>query len=83
MKRFTYVFQCPTCSKFYRTDEPGEPVCSGPSEMRDDHPHEVMRLFKVEKVAVHPRFAERRAAGRLLVPSDEREIEREARILLL
>jgi hypothetical protein len=41
--KLTYIFRCPVCSKLFKMDEPGEPVCTGPSEMRDDHPHTVMR----------------------------------------
>lgn len=43
-----YVFQCPCCRKLFRADDRYEPVCTGPSEMRDDHAPEVMRLLRVE-----------------------------------
>lgn len=44
--RGVYVFECPLCRKRFRSDEPYEPACTGPSENRDDHPMEVMRLVK-------------------------------------
>lgn len=70
----TYLFRCPVCRKIFKADEPGEPCCTGPSEMRDDHELTVMLLVSV----THPdcRYsadialatAERRAAGPLLLP---------------
>lgn len=44
--RGVYVFECPVCSKRFRHDDPYGPMCTGPSEMRDEHPPEVMRLIK-------------------------------------
>lgn len=81
MKR-RYTFGCPVCSKRFVYDEPGEPCCTGPSEMRDDHPLEVMRLISVERVAVAPTFAEARATGELLLPHMDDAVEREARVIL-
>ena len=69
MKR-VYTFHCPICRKRFTSDEPGEPCCTGPSEMRDDHPMEVMRLFEVNDIQVSPAAAERRAHGPLLLPGD-------------
>jgi len=43
-----YVFQCPLCKKTFRGDDPYEPICTGPSENRDDHAPEVMRLLRRE-----------------------------------
>lgn len=80
--KLTYVFRCPVCAKTFRTDEPGEPVCSGPSEMRDDHMHEVMRLVKLERVEVHPLYGEQRAVGRLIMPYLTEPIAQEARAVL-
>lgn len=56
VKRGVYVFKCPLCQKLFRTDEPYEPVCTGPSENRDDHAPEVMRLVKKDapKISVSP-----------------------------
>lgn len=42
--RGVYVYECPLCRKRFRYDDPYEPACSGPSESRDEHPLEVMRL---------------------------------------
>ncbi len=41
-----YVFQCPVCAKRFRYDDPYEPTCTGPSEMRDDHPPTVMKIVR-------------------------------------
>jgi hypothetical protein len=49
LKQGVYLYECPLCKKRFRYDDPYEPICSGPSESRDDHPPEVMRL--VSKVA--------------------------------
>lgn len=36
-------FICPVCRNRYRTDITGlEPVCTGPSLVRDEHPHTPM-----------------------------------------
>ena len=67
-KRKTYVFTCPVCQKRFKSDEPGEPCCTGPSESRDEHPMEVMRLHSVQYEEVHPALAEARANGPLLMP---------------
>lgn len=82
MWRLTYTFVCPLCCKQFRSDEPGEPCCTGPSEMRNDHPLEVMRLLRIDKDEVNPVLAERRAEGRLLMPSETEAINRDARIIL-
>lgn len=63
-----YLFRCPTCAKLFEHDEPGEPLCSGPSETRDEHPLEVMVLVGLERRAVGPQYGQRRAAGQLLMP---------------
>ena len=67
-----YVFVCPICRKFFTTDEPGEPLCTGPSETRDEHELQVMRLHAIERKQVPPQYAERRAVGTLLMPFDEK-----------
>lgn len=82
MKRFTYVFGCPVCLKTFKYDEPGEPCCTGPSEMRDDHVMTVMRLVRIEKSEVHPRFALKRSVGALILPHMEEKILAEAKILI-
>lgn len=79
----TYTFVCPMCSKRFTSDQPGEPCCTGPSEMRDDHPMETMRLLRVNREDVNPVRAEQRAAGELLLPGmDERKLARDVRIVL-
>jgi hypothetical protein len=32
-----YAFRCPVCRKTFVYDSPDEPLCTGPSESRDDH----------------------------------------------
>jgi|GEM_PF-6021897 len=44
ISRGVFTFECPVCKKQFRSDEPYEPACTGPSESRDDHPMQVMRL---------------------------------------
>lgn len=68
-----YTFVCPTCSKEFENDAPGEPLCDGPSEMRSEHPPVTMRLAKVVNLGkveknVPGYIAEQRAAGPLWVP---------------
>lgn len=68
-----YTFECPKCHKRFRTDNPGEPVCTGPSETRDDHPHEKMLLHSLvnaDKVEKRPDdvTARARADSPLWVP---------------
>lgn len=85
-----YTFQCPVCFKTFTNDEPGEPCCTGPSESRDDHWMEIMRLIKVEDMIANPVRAEERAAGKLLMPAGievpgydaEKELERDALIVV-
>ena len=67
-----WTFVCPECHKKLRLDQPGEPLCTGPSESRDDHPHETMLLLSVRDVDnierhLPPGAAERRQAGPLYV----------------
>ena len=47
-----YVFVCPLCRKEFRYDDPFEPMCTGPSESRDDHSPEVMRFARKETMRV-------------------------------
>lgn len=68
-----YTFRCPECGKEFTYDQPGEPTCTGPSETRDDHPHEKMLLKSVvnlDKVEKRPddATAHARAEGSLWVP---------------
>lgn len=44
-----YVYHCPTCRKTFRYDDCYEPICTGPSENRDDHPPEIMRRVKTDE----------------------------------
>jgi hypothetical protein len=64
-----YTFVCPVCLKKFTYDELGEPMCTGPSEMRDEHVPTVMRLFCVDKTYIHPQLAEHRAVGPLILSS--------------
>lgn len=76
-----YTFRCPVCGKDFRSDEPGEPCCTGPSETRDDHEMTVMRLHSVGYREIAPAYAEQRAGGVLLTPDLQREVARELRVL--
>lgn len=76
MKRL-YTFQCPMCQKLFRQWEPGEPMCTGPSETRDDHDMQIMVLKSVERLGgfrtgvdlpVSPILAQARADGPLIIP---------------
>lgn len=83
MGKPTYVFGCPVCHKTHRSDEPGEPCCTGPSEMRDDHQMQVMRLLKVDRDDANPARAEKRAKGELLMPwHSEQKLQQDARIII-
>jgi hypothetical protein len=79
MIRYRYTFRCPLCAKIFKYDEPGEPCCTGPSETRDEHPMEIMRLVAIGGVDVDPFGAEKRADGALIMPNMTDVIEREAR----
>ena len=81
-RKLRYVFTCPMCAKFFTTDEPGEPCCTGPSESRDDHEMVVMRLHRVDKIEVSPVMAEKRAAGQLIMPHMEKEILRDVDLII-
>lgn len=48
VKRGVFVYQCPTCRKQFRYDDPYEPICTGPSENRDEHPPQIMQLVKTD-----------------------------------
>ncbi len=61
----TYAFRCPVCANVFRSDEPGEPCCTGPS-WQDDHEMTVMRLLKIDRQEIDPIRAEARASGPLL-----------------
>lgn len=80
--KHSYVFGCPVCRKVIGFDEPGEPMCTGPSETRDEHEMTVMRLLKLSKTEVHPRLAEKRAEGKLIMPDMENIVEADARRII-
>lgn len=42
-----FLYECPTCKKQFRYDDPYEPICTGPSENRDEHPPQIMRQIGV------------------------------------
>jgi hypothetical protein len=81
MLRLRYTFVCPVCRKLFTYDQPGEPTCTGPSEMRHEHPPTLMFLHSLQRVEVDPLYAEQRAANRLILPDMERAIIGEKRIL--
>jgi hypothetical protein len=74
--RRLYTFRCPCCGKYFRQDEPGEPLCTGPNESADDHPPVLMRRVRVARPVnpgthyreVDPATAEALAEGPLLFP---------------
>jgi hypothetical protein len=40
-----HTFLCPTCGKRFRYGDPLEPLCTGPSESRDEHePTAMLRI---------------------------------------
>lgn len=79
-----YTFQCQVCSKLFRTSEPGEPCCTGPSETRDDHELTVMYLLQIDDVEVDPARAAERAEGPLIIPTEEdREREKVRPLIIL
>lgn len=82
MRKLRYTFICPLCRKRFANDEPGEPLCTGPSESRDEHEMTVMLLERIERTDVSPEVALRRASGRLLLPEDETYLEAEANLLI-
>jgi len=64
----TFTFICPVCRKVYRTDEGiGEPCCTGPSEMRDDHELTIMHLHGIDHTDIDPQVGEARANGPLII----------------
>lgn len=50
--RGVYLYECPTCRKQFRFDDPYEPICTGPSENHDDHPPKIMKLLRKEPVKI-------------------------------
>jgi len=49
LQRGVYLFLCPTCGKTFRYDDDYGPMCSGPSETRDEHDPVPMRLLKTDE----------------------------------
>lgn len=70
----TYVFTCPICEKLFKSNEPGEPMCTGPSETRDDHEMVVMHLKSIDRADVNPVRAEKRAESGLIMPNAAPEV---------
>jgi hypothetical protein len=71
-----WTFRCPTCAKVFTYDQPGEPICTGPSESRDEHPQEPMLLESVRPVGKNEKLAppglgEIRALGALYIPGQD------------
>jgi len=50
--RGVYVYECPICRKRFRYDDAYEPLCTGPSENRDDHAPTLMRLVKTDAAKI-------------------------------
>lgn len=72
-----WLFKCDVCGKTYEYGEPGEPLCSGPSESRDDHEQAPMKLVSVRSARddnvvkyAPPGVAEARLDGPLYVPGN-------------
>ena len=57
------VFRCPECGKLFRHEGEGEPMCTGPSEMRDDHEPTLMIATRVNG-ALWPEFVMAKSVGR-------------------
>ena len=67
-----YTFECPECKNKFTYDEPGEPMCDGPGELKA-HEAKVMRRIRVVDKnlgtkEVSEAEAELRAQGTLLTP---------------
>lgn len=43
-----YIYECPVCHKQFRFDDLFEPLCTGPSENRNDHSPEIMKLVRTD-----------------------------------
>jgi hypothetical protein len=75
-----FVFRCPECSKLERSDQPGEPCCTGPDPSRHEHDLQVMHLQWIEEKRVSnlefiapPDYSAMRARSPLIFPdTDER-----------
>ena len=44
VKQGVFIYECPVCGKRFRYDDPYEPMCTGPSETRDEHAPVVMKF---------------------------------------
>ena len=67
MKPDVYTFICPVCAKIFRSQEPGEPCCTGPNESLDEHELTVMHLQTVDGIKFNPFHAWQRAQGPLIL----------------
>ena len=45
-----YTYRCPVCRHRFSHDKREEPLCTGPSETRDDHEPTVMVLQTVDEL---------------------------------
>lgn len=69
-----YTFKCPECQRVFSYDEPGEPMCDGPNDVREHEPA-VMRRIKVRDKTLGEKLVseaegEARAKGTLLTPEN-------------
>ena len=63
-----FTFRCPLCRKYFRYGHRYAPMCTGPSEMLDEHPPESMHLVKIDKREIDPILGEGLANGPLILP---------------
>src|SRR3989304_10129579 len=66
-----YTFRCPTCKKEFTYDEPGEPLCDGPKEVKSHEPVVMIRIrgkTRDQTKEVSPEEGAARAKGTLLIP---------------
>lgn len=63
-----FTHECPVCRKRFRYGHIYEPLCTGPSETRDDHEPTVMRLIRIDRREIDPKVAERRARAPMILP---------------
>lgn len=55
LEKDVFLFECPVCKKQFRWDDRYGVACTGPSESRDEHPLEMMRLVgTVPSTVFHP-----------------------------
>ena len=66
-----YTYRCPTCKKLFEYDQPAEPLCDGPGDVKAHEPAVMLRVKvrdKDREVFVSQEEGEARAKGALLLP---------------